>query len=89
VIDALPLAQQVDDVLLVVRLGSSNLSQLGRLGDLLEQNGVNPSGFVVIGAGSSDEQTYYLAARQARDRGEDVYEDVPSGEREQVGSAES
>jgi capsular exopolysaccharide synthesis family protein len=68
VIDALPLAQQVDDVLLVVRLGSSNLSQLSRLGDLLEQNHVRPSGFVVVGVGSSDEQTYYLASRQEREQ---------------------
>jgi receptor protein-tyrosine kinase len=68
VIDALPLAQQVDDVLLVTRLGSSNLAQLGRLGDLLEQNHVRPSGFVVVGVGTSDEETYYMAARQARER---------------------
>jgi Mrp family chromosome partitioning ATPase/capsular polysaccharide biosynthesis protein len=88
VIDALPLAQQVDDVLMVVRLGSSSLSQLGRLGDLLEQNNVRPSGFVVIGSGSSDEQTYYLAAREERTRN-----GRPSGdrddERERLSSAEA
>jgi Mrp family chromosome partitioning ATPase len=87
VIDALPLAQQVDDVLLVTRLGSSNLVQLGRLGDLLDQNGVSPSGFVVVGAGASDDQTYYMAARQARKRDEDGYGDSPR-KREQIGSAE-
>ena len=88
VIDALPLAQQVDDVLLVTRLGSSNLTQLGRLGDLLEQNGVRPSGFVVVGVGTSDEQTYYLAAREERTRN-----GRPSGdrddERERLSSAEA
>jgi hypothetical protein len=59
----------VDDVLLVTRLGSSNLGQLSRLGDVLEQNDIRPSGFVVVGVGTSDEQTYYLAARQAREGG--------------------
>jgi capsular exopolysaccharide synthesis family protein len=66
VIDALPLAQQVDDVVLVVRLGSSNLSQLTRLGDLLEQHTINPSGFVVVGVGSSEESSYYISSRRER-----------------------
>ena len=34
--------RSVDEVLLVVRLGSSNLVQLQRLGDLLEQNAIAP-----------------------------------------------
>lgn len=88
VIDALPLAQQVDDVLLVTRLGSSNLSQLGRLGDLLEQNGVRPSGFVVVGVGTSDEQTYYLAARQAREGGGSATSRDRERERDRLSSAE-
>jgi polysaccharide biosynthesis transport protein len=67
VIDALPLAQQVDDVLLVVRLGNSKLPQLARLGDLLAQNGIAPSGFVVVGVGSSDEPSYYLSQQRERD----------------------
>ena len=58
--------QQVDDVLLVVRLGSSNLVQLNRLGDLLEQNGITPTGFVLVGVGSSD-QGYYFGNRRDRD----------------------
>jgi capsular exopolysaccharide synthesis family protein len=66
VIDALPLAQQVDDVVLVVRLGASNLSQLTRLGDLLEQHRIQPSGFVVVGVGSSDESSYYITSRRER-----------------------
>jgi tyrosine-protein kinase len=69
VIDALPLAQQVDDIALVVRLGASNLSQLERLGDLLAQNEITPTGFVLVGVGSADETSYYLASR--RERGED------------------
>ena len=35
VIDALPLAQHADDVLIVVRLGRSHLNKLARLGELL------------------------------------------------------
>lgn len=66
VIDALPLAQQVDDVILVVRLGASNLGQLSRLGDLLAQNGIRPSGFAVVGVGRSDEDTYYVSGQRAR-----------------------
>jgi capsular exopolysaccharide synthesis family protein len=66
VIDALPLAQQVDDLVLVTRLGSSNLSQLARLGDLLDQHGIRPSGFVVVGVGSSDESSYYVSSRRER-----------------------
>lgn len=62
VIDALPLAQQVDDVLLVVRLGISNLTQLDRLGDLLAQNDITPKGFAVVGVGSAEER-YYPSAR--------------------------
>ena len=67
VVDALPLARQVDEVLLVVRMGSSNLSRLQRLGDLLAQNGITPTGFVVVGVGSSEETSYYLSAREQRE----------------------
>ena len=67
VVDALPMARQVDEVLLVVRMGSSNLSRLQRLGDLLAQNGITPTGFVVVGVGSSEETSYYLSAREQRE----------------------
>jgi succinoglycan biosynthesis transport protein ExoP len=66
VIDAMPIARRVDDVLLVVRLGSSNLTQLAHLGDLLEQNAIRPSGFVVVGGRAPEEQTDYLAAQRRR-----------------------
>ncbi|HEY1275215.1 MAG TPA: Wzz/FepE/Etk N-terminal domain-containing protein [Thermoleophilaceae bacterium] len=66
VIDALPLAREVDDVVVVVRLGGSNLTQLARLGDLLAQNGIEPSGFVVVGVGRSEKETYYLSAQRER-----------------------
>jgi capsular exopolysaccharide synthesis family protein len=101
VIDALPIASQVDDVLLVVRLGSSNLSQLQRLGDLLAQNAITPTGFVIVGVGTSEESTYYVAARReraaedtyAREGAESVVEakveqDGGASERERLGSVE-
>jgi len=66
VIDALPLVRQVDDVVVVVRIGSTRLAQLGRLGDILEQNGVEPSGFAVVGVGSSEDETYYLRSQRER-----------------------
>jgi Mrp family chromosome partitioning ATPase len=69
VVDALPLARHVDDVVIVCRLGSSNLGQLSRLGDLLEQNGIVPAGFVIVGVGSSEEESYYLSSRRERMRG--------------------
>jgi Mrp family chromosome partitioning ATPase len=66
VIDAMPLARQVDDVVLVVRLGSSNLAQLARLGDLLDQNAIRPAGFVVVGGTSAEEQGDYRTAQRQR-----------------------
>jgi capsular exopolysaccharide synthesis family protein len=86
VIDALPLAQQVDDVVLVVRLGSSNISQLTRLGDLLEQHRITPSGFVVVGVGSSEESSYYISAR--RERAAQDWVPPADEEPERVASAE-
>jgi receptor protein-tyrosine kinase len=77
VIDALPLAQQVDDVLLVVRLGSTRLPQLARLGDLLAQNNIAPTGFALVGVGSSDEEGYYLSSRRER-----LADQAAGGERE-------
>jgi capsular exopolysaccharide synthesis family protein len=49
VVDALPLARQADDVLIVVRLGNTRLDKLAQLGELLAENGVRPAGFCVIG----------------------------------------
>lgn len=66
VIDALPLARQVDDVIVVVRLKASRLPQLARLADLLIQNGIEPAGFAVVGVGSSDKDTYYLSSRRGQ-----------------------
>jgi capsular exopolysaccharide synthesis family protein len=66
VIDAMPLARQVDDVVLVTRLGSSNITQLAHLGDLLDQNGIRPAGFVVVGGPAPEESSYYREAQRRR-----------------------
>jgi capsular exopolysaccharide synthesis family protein len=66
VIDAMPLARRVDDVVIVTRLGSSNLSQLAHLGDLLDQNGIRPAGFVVVGGAAPEESSYYREAQRRR-----------------------
>src|SRR6201999_4341686 len=49
VVDALPLAKYVDDVLIVSRLGVSKLAKIGELYDMLMNYGTPPLGFVVIG----------------------------------------
>jgi len=66
VIDAMPLARQVDDVVLVTRLGSSNITQLAHLGDLLDQNDIKPAGFVVVGGPAPEESSYYREAQRRR-----------------------
>lgn len=62
VIDALPLARNVDDVLIVVRPGTTRLSKLTQLGELLAENGIKPMGFAVVGTRSPrrGESTYYF-----------------------------
>jgi len=60
VVDALPLAHHVDDLLLVCRVGMSSLHELSHLADLLEQNGIEPRGFVVVGVPISVEGQYYF-----------------------------
>jgi Mrp family chromosome partitioning ATPase/capsular polysaccharide biosynthesis protein len=64
VIDAMPLARQADDVVLVVRLGTTRLAQLARLGDLLDQNEVRPAGFVVVGGAAPEEHSYQTMQRR-------------------------
>jgi capsular exopolysaccharide synthesis family protein len=59
VIDALPLVQMADDVLLVVRLGKTDLNKLTRLGELLAHQGIKPVGFALIGVSRSGEYAYY------------------------------
>jgi polysaccharide biosynthesis transport protein len=72
VADALPLAATADDVLITTRLGRTRLDKLGQLAELLDENGVVPSGFVLIGIKRpSDSDDHYALAggTSARRRG--------------------
>ena len=62
VIDALPLAQQVDEVLVVVRLGRTQLTKLQNLGELLARHDIEPVGFAVVGVPPQGDGYYYAAA---------------------------
>lgn len=62
VVDALPLAQQADDVLIVTRLGVTRLDRLERLGELLADNGVTPVGFAVVGVPRPKRSEYHYYA---------------------------
>jgi Mrp family chromosome partitioning ATPase/capsular polysaccharide biosynthesis protein len=50
VVDALPLARQADDVLIVVRLGRTRLDSLQRLTEMLAENEIKPAGFAIVNA---------------------------------------
>jgi Mrp family chromosome partitioning ATPase len=64
VIDALPLAQKVDEVLVVVRLKKTPLTRLTQLGELLAQHGIQPVGFAVVGAPQTSKTGYYYVPRK-------------------------
>jgi capsular exopolysaccharide synthesis family protein len=65
VIDALPLAQQVDEVLVVVRLGRTQLTKLQNLGELLARSDIEPVGFAVVGVPDTGDGYYYSATAAA------------------------
>lgn len=69
VVDALPLAQLADDVLIVVRLGKTRLDNISELGELLAESGVRPAGFAVIGVPqpSRGEYHYYRYSSNGSD----------------------
>lgn len=69
VIDALPLAQQVDEVLVVVRLGRTQLTKLQNLGELLARHDIEPVGFAVVGVPPTGDGYYYAAAGAEPTRG--------------------
>ena len=67
VVDALPLAQQADEVLIVVRLGTTRLDKLSQLAELLAENGVRPVGFAVIGTPRPKRSQYHYYAEPDSD----------------------
>jgi capsular exopolysaccharide synthesis family protein len=62
VVDALPLALQSDEVLIVVRLGVTRLDKLSQLAELLGENGVRPVGFAVVGTARPKRSEYHYYA---------------------------
>jgi Mrp family chromosome partitioning ATPase/capsular polysaccharide biosynthesis protein len=64
--DALPLASIADEVLIVARLGVSRLSKLARLQDMLRNQGIFASGFVLVGEGARRPGYYYAPDHQGR-----------------------
>ena len=59
VVDALPLARSADDVVIVVRLGKTRLQRIAQLGELLAENGIRPTGFVVVGVPKPSRSGYH------------------------------
>jgi capsular exopolysaccharide synthesis family protein len=59
VTDALPIAEQADDVLIVVRLRRTRLDKIQQLAELLADSDIQPAGFVVVGTPSPDRRGYY------------------------------
>jgi receptor protein-tyrosine kinase len=59
VIDALPLVQMTDDVVIVTRLGRTHINKLQRLGEILAQYSIRPAGFAVVGVSPTTEYGYY------------------------------
>jgi succinoglycan biosynthesis transport protein ExoP len=68
VVDALPLARQADDVLIVVRLGKTRMDKIAQLGELLGENGIRPAGFAVVGVPRPSRSEYHY------------YRDTPGGD---------
>lgn len=68
VTDALPLAQEVDAVVILARIGVSRLNRLVELGETLAQGNVEPAGLVVIGR----ERAAYAAYHSGRSAGAPV-----------------
>jgi Mrp family chromosome partitioning ATPase/capsular polysaccharide biosynthesis protein len=56
--DALPFADEVDDVLLVARVGNSHERKLADMGELLARRGIKPAGLVLVG-GAEPRSSYY------------------------------
>ncbi len=61
VIDALPLAQMADEVIVVARLGHSSLAKLSELNTLLLQHDAGATGFVVVGVSKRVGNDYYYS----------------------------
>jgi succinoglycan biosynthesis transport protein ExoP len=72
VIDALPLARFVDDLLIVNRLGVSRMAKLNELCELLVDYGAPTPGFVVIGGEPLEHSPYYGPLGDPREDDADI-----------------
>lgn len=61
--DALPLAEEADDVLLVARIGTSQLQKLSDLGELLIRERIRPAGVALVGPQEKNRGYYYYSYR--------------------------
>lgn len=59
IIDALPLAQEASEVLVVVRLGRSRTGKLIELGEMLTQHEIEPAGIALVGVERPSRDGYY------------------------------
>ncbi|HWY17290.1 MAG TPA: AAA family ATPase [Solirubrobacteraceae bacterium] len=68
IVDALPLAQAADEVLIVARIGVSRVGALAELGELLAHNGITPLGVVLVGTerASRDSDYYYVGGSRSQ-----------------------
>jgi receptor protein-tyrosine kinase len=62
VIDALPLAREADDVLIVARMGVTDVDKLPELAELLASNDIKPLGFALIG--TEQWESYYYRGEE-------------------------
>jgi len=79
--DALPLATIADEVLIVARLGVSRLSKLSRLQDMLRNQGIFASGFVLVGEGPRRPGYYYAPDERDGRGGSGRRRETPVGNR--------
>jgi capsular exopolysaccharide synthesis family protein len=66
VTDALAFAEEADDVLLVARVGNSQVRKMSDLGELLTRQGIVPTGVVLVGV--SDRSSYYYYSSSGEQR---------------------
>jgi capsular exopolysaccharide synthesis family protein len=64
VIDALPLVQFADEILVVVRLGQTRLNKLIELDELFRAHGTYATGLVLVGGDTSESYGYYYSDDQ-------------------------
>ena len=94
VIDALPLASYMDEVLLVAGIGRTDLRKLSHLGELLAEHGIKPVGFAVVGTPKPrrSDYHYYAAQRRSQERPRPVISgdlDEPAGQPVRSGAPRS